>query len=171
MGDRFLVGYPFDGKWHRPPPVKVVSLYVDQKPEGDLSGRRAAAHDFKVYPTIAETLRCGGDKLAVDAALIIAEDGDYPTNEKGQILYPRHEFFQEVVKVFERDGRAVPVFNHKRLSSSWKKAKQMVEDSRRLKFPFLAGSSLPVTWRLPPVEVPYRAELDDALMIGLRELR
>ena len=41
MGDRFLVGYPHDGAWHKPD-MKVVSLYVDQKPEGDLSaGARA----------------------------------------------------------------------------------------------------------------------------------
>ena len=37
MGDRFLVGYPYEGEWHKPN-MKVVSLYVDQKPEGDLSG-------------------------------------------------------------------------------------------------------------------------------------
>ena len=33
IGDRFLVGYPRDGTWHKPD-MKVVSLYVDQKPEG-----------------------------------------------------------------------------------------------------------------------------------------
>ena len=52
MGDRFMVGYPHDGAWHMPP-MKVVSLYVDQKPEGDLSEARAKEFDFKVYPTIA----------------------------------------------------------------------------------------------------------------------
>jgi len=40
-------------------------------------------------------------------------------------------------------------------------------DAKRLNFPFLAGSSLPVTWRLPPVEVPYGAKLDEALMVGV----
>src|SRR2546422_1853466 len=40
MGDRFLVGYPHAGAWHMPN-MKVVSLYVDQKPDGDLSGARA----------------------------------------------------------------------------------------------------------------------------------
>src|SRR5689334_10740517 len=102
-GDRWLVGYPFEGAWHKPN-AQVVSLYVDQKPEGDLSAERAREFGFKVYPTIAETLRCGGDKLAVDAILIIAEHGDYPRNEKGQILYPRYEFFDQCVKVFEKDG-------------------------------------------------------------------
>lgn len=94
IGDRFLIGYPWRGEWHKPP-VRVVSLYVDQKPDGDQSEERAREFGFRVYPTIAETLRCGGDRLAVDAVLIIAEHGDYPRNEKGQILYPRYKFFRQ----------------------------------------------------------------------------
>ncbi|MFN9976337.1 MAG: hypothetical protein ACK58T_41205, partial [Phycisphaerae bacterium] len=115
MGDRFLVGYPRHGRWHRPP-IQVVSLYVDQKPEGDLSAQRAKDHGFTVYPTIAEALRRGGSQLAVDGVVIIAEHGNYPSNAKGQIQYPRYEFFQEAVRVFEKDGRSVPVFNDKHLS-------------------------------------------------------
>ena len=56
MGDRFLVGYPRNGRWHRPS-LEVVSLYVDQKPEGDLSSQRARQLGFTIYPTIAEALR------------------------------------------------------------------------------------------------------------------
>ena len=165
MGDRFLVGYPFEGAWHKPN-VQVVSLYVDQKPEGDLSGERAREFGFVVYPTIAEALRCGGNNLAVDAVLIIGEHGDYPHNEKGQILYPRFEFFDQCVKVFEKDGRAVPVFNDKHLSYSFDKAKAMVDASKRLRFPMLAGSSLPVTWRLPSLELPLGCKIEEALMVG-----
>src|SRR6516225_3479976 len=72
MGDRFLVGYPWEGQWHRPA-MDVVSLYVDQKPAGDQSGERAKSFGFRVYPSIAEALRCGGPKLSVDAVLIIGE--------------------------------------------------------------------------------------------------
>jgi hypothetical protein len=166
MGDRFLVGYPWRGKWHRPA-VDVVALYVDQKPKDDQSTERARDFGFKIYPTIPEALRCGGKELAVDGVLIIGEHGDYPRNEKGQILYPRYEFFRQTTRVFEQDGRAVPVFNDKHLSFSFAKAKEMVETSKRLKFPFLAGSSLPVTWRLPPVELPRGCVIDDALMVGV----
>jgi hypothetical protein len=42
----------------------------------------------------------------------------------------------------------------------------MVEASRRLKFPMLAGSSLPVTWRLPDIELPVQCEIESALMVG-----
>jgi hypothetical protein len=48
----------------------------------------------------------------------------------------------------------VPVFNDKHLSWNWEWAKEMYDTSRRLKFPFMAGSSLPVTWRTPSVEMP-----------------
>jgi hypothetical protein len=165
MGDRFLIGYPYAGEWHKPA-MSVVSLYVDQKPEGDLSQARAKEFDFRVYPTIAETLRCGTDKLAVDAVLIIAEHGEYPVNEKGQVLYPRYEFFKQCVDVFEQDGRAVPVYNDKHLSYSFEKARKMVDASKRLGFPMLAGSSLPVTWRLPDVDVPLNCRMEEALMVG-----
>jgi hypothetical protein len=36
MAERFLVGYPMNGRWHRPP-LDVVAAYVDQQPENDLS--------------------------------------------------------------------------------------------------------------------------------------
>src|SRR6266576_1668475 len=139
MADRFLVGYPYAGQWHRPD-MKVVSLYVDQKPEGDQSAERAREFGFTLYPTIAEALRVGGDKLAVDAVLIIGEHGNYPKNEKGQILYPRYEFFKQCVEVFEKDGRVVPVYNDKHLSYSFEKAQWMVAARHRLKFPMLGGS-------------------------------
>jgi hypothetical protein len=166
MGDRFLVGYPYNGTWHVPK-MKVVSLYVDQKPQGDLSGDRAREFGLKVYPTIAETLRCGGDKLAVDAVLIIGEHGQYPRNDKGQILYPRYEFFEQCAKVFEKDGHVVPVYNDKHLSYSFDKAKKMVDTSRKMRFPMLGGSSLPVTWRLPAIELPVGCHIEDALMVGV----
>jgi hypothetical protein len=165
IGDRFIIGYPYAGAWHKPN-TKVVSLYVDQHPDGDLSAERAREFGFQVYPTIAEALRCGGGKLAVDAVLIIGEHGKYPRNEKGQILYPRYEFFEQCAKVFEQDGRAVPVYNDKHLSYSFEKAKAMVDTSRRLRFPMLGGSSLPVTWRLPELELPRGCHIEEALMIG-----
>jgi hypothetical protein len=165
IADRFLVGYPLNGKWRRPD-MKVVSLYVDQKPTGDQSAERAREFGFQVYPSIAEALRCGGDRLAVDAVLIIGEHGDYPRNEKGQVLYPRHQFFRQCVEVFEKDRRAVPVYNDKHLSYSFEKARWMVDSAKRLKFPLLAGSSLPVTWRLPDLELPLNCQIESALMVG-----
>ncbi len=166
MGERFLVGYPMKGKWHRPP-FDVVAAYVDQFPKTDLSRKRSDEFGFKIYPSIAEALRAGGDKLAVDAVLVIGEHGDYKDNDIGQKMYPRYEFFKQVTDVFRKDGRTVPVFNDKHLSWKWEWAKEMVETSRELKFPFLAGSSLPQTWRLPPVDVPYGAEVEEIICLAM----
>jgi hypothetical protein len=166
MAERFLVGYPIRGKWHQPD-FDVVSAYVDQFPENDLSRKRSAEFGFPIYPSVAEALRCGGDKLAVDAVLIIGEHGKYELSEYGQTKYPRYEFFKQATDVFRSDGRSVPVFNDKHLSwrSDW--AKEMVDLSHELNFAFAAGSSLPGTWRMPSVDMPYGATVEEMLCLAM----
>jgi hypothetical protein len=166
MAERFLVGYPINGRWHHPP-FEVVGAYVDQFPENDLSRSRSKEFGFPIYPSVAETLRCGGKKMDVDAVLIIGEHGNYPKSEYGQTKYPRYEFFKQVTDVFRQDGRAVPVFNDKHLSWKWEWAKEMVEISRELKFAFNAGSSLPVTWRNPSIDLPYGAEVEELMCVAM----
>ncbi|HTM51540.1 MAG TPA: hypothetical protein VL285_22750 [Bryobacteraceae bacterium] len=164
--DRFLEGYGWNGAHHRPP-MDLVSLYVDQVGSDDLSRDRAARFpSMKVYPTIAETLTLGGSKLAVDGVLLVGEHGKYPRDEKGHHQYPRYPFFQQIVKVFESSGRSVPVFNDKHLSWNWKWAREMYDTSRRLGFAFMAGSSLPVTWRTPSLEMPAGARVREAVCVG-----
>src|SRR5262249_61032158 len=63
MAERFLVGYPIDGRWHHPP-IDVVGAYVDQPPANDLSRKRSEELKFPLFPTVAEALRCGGQELA-----------------------------------------------------------------------------------------------------------
>jgi hypothetical protein len=162
--DRFLEGYGWQGRHHYPE-VKLASLYIDQFPEDDLARDHSRRHNVLIYPTIEEALTLGGAKLAVDGVLIIGEHGKYPRNEKRQTLYPRYKWFNQIVKVFEESGRAVPVFNDKHLSTDWRECAQMVADAKRLRFPFMAGSSLPVTWRIPALEVPRGIPLRESLCV------
>jgi len=84
--DRFLEGYGWAGRHHHPP-MDLVSLYVDQVRENDLSRDRAARFPgMKIYPTVADALTLSGDSLQVDGVLLVGEHGEYPTNEKGQRL-------------------------------------------------------------------------------------
>jgi hypothetical protein len=166
MAERFLVGYPINGRWHRPA-FDVVSAYVDQFPEKDLARKRSSEFGFKIYPSIAETLRCGSDKMAVDAVLIIGEHGDYPKSEFEQTKYPRYEFFKQVIDVYRKDGKTAPVFNDKHLSWKWEWAKEMVDVSRELNFAFCAGSSLPVTWRMPAIEMPFGQEVEELMSVAI----
>ena len=165
MAERFLLGYPKEGKWYRPP-LDVVAAYVDQQPEGDLSKKRSAEFKFPLYPTIAEALRCGGKELAVDAVLIIGEHGTYEKSEYGQTKYPRYEFFKQVTQVFRAEKKSLPVFNDKHLSWNWDWAREMYDTARELTIPFCAGSSLPVTWRMPAIEMPNDANVEEMLCVA-----
>ena len=165
--DRFLWGYGWNGRHHRPA-MDLVSLYVDQVPGSDLSRHRAGVFpSLKIYPTIAETLTRGGEKLDVDGVLLIGEHGEYPKNEKGQTLLPRYEFFQQIVDVYRASGRTAPVFNDKHLSWNWEWAQEMVDTAREMGFAFMAGSSLPTVWRLPPIDMPLGAEVEEAMCVAV----
>jgi hypothetical protein len=165
MAERFLTGYPTDGKWHRSP-FQVASAYIDQTPDNDLSRDRANEFGFKIYPSIAEALRNGSKRIDVDAVLIIGEHGNYPDNEIGQKKYPRYEFFRQVTDVFREDGRTASVFNDKHLSWKWEWAKEMVDTAQQLNFPLMAGSSLPVTWRMPSIDMPFGASVEEAMCVA-----
>src|SRR5436190_7470434 len=104
--------YLFRGQWIDPG-VDVVSFYADQFPNGDMA--REASERFKVplFKTIDEALCLGGKTMAVDAVALIGEHGRYPRNDLGQTMYPRKQFFDQIVAVVERSGKPVPVFNDK----------------------------------------------------------
>ena len=162
---RFMEGYSIVGKSY-PPPCQVASLYIEQVTDTDIGRPLARQWKVPLFKSIAEALTLGGDKLAVDGVLIVAEHGDYPINDKGQKLYPRRRFFEDVVKVFRSSKRAVPVFNDKHLSYSWADAKWMYDQSRELGFPMMAGSSVPVTWRRPDLQPKIGIEWESALAVG-----
>jgi hypothetical protein len=163
--DRFLEGYGWNGEFHHPP-MDLVALYVDQVGKDDLSRDRAARFpSMKIYPTIAEALTCGGSKLAVDGVVLVGEHGEYPYTEKHQTKFPRYEFFMEIVKVFRASGRTVPVFSDKHLSWNWDWAKEMYDTSRQMGFPLMAGSTLPIVWRKPSIDMPYGAKIQEAVCV------
>jgi hypothetical protein len=171
---RFLDGFPVhDGgaeSLHRPA-FEVASLYIEQTPAAtDLGQAKARRHGVRLSPTIADALTLGTGRLAVDAVLLIAEHGDYPYNEKLQKLYPRGKYFREVLEVFRSSGRAVPVFIDKHLSYSRAEARDLAEQARASGVPLMAGSSLPVTWRLPALEIPLGRRFHDVLVASRGDL-
>lgn len=162
---RFLEGY-WIHETHYDPPFDVASLWMDQIHPADIGQRLAAAYNVPVAKDIAGALTLGTGRLAVDGVVLVCEHGDYPHNEKDQHLYPRYEFFEQVVNVFRKSGQTCPVFVDKHLSYDWKKAQQMYRWSQELKFPLMAGSSVPVTFRRPDYDPPRGLVMDSALAIG-----
>ena len=166
---RFLYGYLRDGTMHYPD-YAIAGMHVAQTAKNDLSRGLARQFGFPTFDDVAGALTLGGDKLAVDGVLLIGEHGDYKYNAKGQKLYPRAELFGKIVEVFRKSGKSVPVFCDKHLSYDRKKAKEMVDTAHKLGFPLMAGSSLPVTWRRPELELPLGVKIEEALIASRGEL-
>jgi hypothetical protein len=161
---KIIEGYHYDRG--AGPNMQLGSLYVDQFPKTDTSRALSKKYGFPIYDSIEKALTLGGDKLAVEGVLCIGEHGNYPDNARGQKLYPRRRFFEAVTKVFEKSKKSVPVFNDKHLAATWEDAKWMYDRARALFVPFLAGSSIPVTWRRPPLKLDRGCELVEAVQVG-----
>ncbi len=164
--DRFLEGYGWDNRHHRPP-MDLVSLYVDQVGEDDLSRERATRFpQMKIYPTVADALTLGSDTLAVDGVLLIGEHGNYATTEKGQRLYPRYELFKQITPSIAPPEKRADLQRQTSLVEMGMVERRWLIFSREMGFALMAGSSLPVTWRTPSLDLPLDAPLREALCIG-----
>jgi hypothetical protein len=143
--DRFLLGYPLDGEFHRPGCDRVeVHQPGASAPNADLA-RRIAAH---------------GLIWAEELASAVAE-------AKGLLLVPKigagsDPMIDSAVRQAQ-PGSALFVCGA--LGSGVSSARRHVElaDSRQLLL--TAGGPLSVTWRLPPVDLPLGTKLEQALVI------
>ena len=64
----------------------------------------------------------------------------------------------------------MPVFIDKHLSYSRAEAQQMVDAATAQRVPLMAGSSLPVTWRLPELEIPLGRRFHEVLVASRGDL-
>jgi hypothetical protein len=167
---RLLSGYSANQVW-TPSGTHIVSFHADQTPADiDMSRDLAVRHGFKIYPSIREALTMGGTSLAVDAVVFVGEHGDYPYNDVGQHMYPRYELFSQIMDVYEETGRSVPTFFDKHFSYSWDKANALYRRAKKIGFPFMAGSSIPLTIRKPALDPPLDTPITEAVAIGYGEL-
>ena len=161
---KILEGWKQDGGLG--PNLRLASMCVDQFPQKDMARSMSAKYNVPIAKTIEEAITLGRDEVAVDGVLSIGEHGDYPWNDKGQHLYPRRRFFTAIAKTFEKYDRFVPVFNDKHLGPVWSDAKWMYDRASGLKIPFMAGSSLPVSFRNPDQTVSMGCEIEEAVGVG-----
>lgn len=166
---RLLETDTLDGGGARPS-LRLASLFTDQVPDNDTSRKLAAKHKVPIHERVGAALTLGADQLSVDGVLLIAEHGKYPESDTGQFVFPKRRLFGEIVREFERSGRVVPVFCDKHLADNWQDAKWLYDESQRLKIPLMAGSSLPVLWRDPPVDVSRGAKLKQIVATSYHRL-
>ena len=171
IASRLLETDTLDGKG-RTPSLRLASLYTDQISEKppDVGQALAKTAGVRLSPSIEDALTLGTGTLAVDGVLMICEHGKYPRSETTSIQYPKRKFFEEIVRVFEKCGRVVPVFCDKHLADTAEDAKWIYDTAARLKIPMLAGSSLPGLWREPAADVRRGEELEEIVAISYHTL-
>ncbi|MFM8890963.1 MAG: hypothetical protein ACKOTB_04925, partial [Planctomycetia bacterium] len=166
---RYFECFALDGTGEFPR-LQLASLAGDQFPEGDKARRFSREHGVPIFATPRAALTLGTDSLAVDAVFLIAEHGRYPESDTGQFIYPKRAMFEQVARVCEASGRSVPLFLDKHLADNWQDAKWIYDEARRLRMPLMAGSSLPVLWRDPAVDVERDAALAEILVLSYGRL-
>ena len=179
---KFLRGFPTDDGVIAPK-GQVVSLYMDQvgpldsqtanfSALEDLGVGFAKKYGVRLCGSIAEALCLGGSEVAVDGILAIGEHGDYPTNDKGQKLYPRRHFFEQICGVLSTSPRRsqIPIFTDKHLAVTWDDAAWIYQTGKELGLVHMAGSSVPVYHRDPWLEHPLGTEIDAAVVLSYGDL-
>jgi hypothetical protein len=150
--------------------LRLASVYADQFPPNDLCRDKCRTYGIPLFSTIRDAVGVGRRSVPVDGVLIIGEHGDYAINARGQKFYPRRRLFEGVVQAFRELGRRVPVFSDKHLSYEWLFARWMYDLARHEEIPLMAGSSLPVAWRVPDLDLPMGCELTRAFALGYSDL-
>ena len=147
------------------PRVKLAALYLDQSAEGDLGRRMAAKHKVPIVPTIEEAITLGTGRVAVDGVLSIGEHGHYPWNDKGQHLYPAAGSSRR-----SRDLRAIRPggarLHRQAPGTGLGRCPLDVPDRPPARHPDVAGSSLPLSYRSPELDLPMGCDLEAAVGVG-----
>ncbi|MHB9110468.1 MAG: hypothetical protein ACYDCO_25740 [Armatimonadota bacterium] len=166
---RVLRTYSMDGKGE-PSQLQIASVYLDRPQKGDFTDKLAAEFNFPVCKTIEEALTLGTGKLAVGGVFLCTEWADYPKDPRGATLYPHRQMFDEVVKVFKASGQVVPVFVDKHLAHNWEDSWYIYKTAKEMKIPLMAGSTMPVSWRIPATDVKRDARLKEILVTSYHTL-
>lgn len=156
---RLLDGYRLNGSWHAPR-LRVAGLYVDQFPFNDQAREQAVEYRIPIYQTIAEAVR------GLDGIAIVGEHGNYPRNARGNLMYPRWKHFDQASTAMLAGGRTVPIYHDKYFAYDWEDALKIYRRVREHHIPFMAGSTVPLSWQRPPLQLPPGGEFEEVVAVS-----
>jgi len=140
--DRFLIGYPRDGQFHRPD----CQVHVWLAPNAADEELRRRISDFPLKHH---------EKL--DAAVAQAD---------AIIVVPRGISAAPLVdSVIQSAAAGATVFVYGALADTLKNARRLVQNAASRKIQLISGTAVSVTWRLPDVELTLGQLLKEALIV------
>ncbi|HEY2952414.1 MAG TPA: hypothetical protein VGK40_07525 [Verrucomicrobiae bacterium] len=143
--DRFLIGYPRDGAFHKLEGAEI-STYLAVSVESNF-GQRPEEFHLVVAPTAEQAV------AGADAVVIVSRRPGALANEA----------FLKIALEQAPEGAAC--FVHGVLANSLASARDFAAAAAKRHMALLAGTPLSVTWRLPPVELPPGTPLAEALIV------
>ncbi len=141
--DRFLAGYPRDGKFHRPSDARVIAHFT-QKANAAAIEQRVRDFGLIVEPDLNKAL------ADADGALLFTGSAS-----KRACL--------------ERLPERARCFVWGLLAEKGNEARELIELSRQRRIVMSTGTALPVTWHLPQLPIPNGASIHEALVVALGE--
>jgi hypothetical protein len=142
--DRFLIGYPRDGEIHHSEGCQVAVQLAGDNAELD---RRV-----KDFGLVRETDPAKATAGA-DALVVVPKDSGAAANEN------------LIRTALENASKDSACFVYGALAASLDGARKLNELARARKIPLLAGTSLPITWRLPEVDLAEGAAVQEGLIV------
>ncbi len=143
--DRFLLGYRRDGGFHKVESIKVVAHLPGGANEA--LARRVAELGLTRAADVAAAAR--------DAdAIIVVPRADFPTPAEGN-----------VTTVLAHAKRGASCFVFGALGTNLAAARTLATLATARQVTLASGTALPVTWRLPQVDLPANAPVDEAIIV------
>lgn len=146
---RLLDGYRLNGSWHAPR-MQVAALYIDQFPLNDQSREQAKEYGIPICSPISE------DVQGVNGIAIIGEHGSYTRSARGNFMYPRWKHFDQP------PPRCWP--------TAWQDGMKIYRRVRERHIPFMAGSTVPLSWQRPPLQFLRGGELEEVVGVSYSDL-
>ena len=129
--------------------VDKMSTDFRGDPSSALIRQRSDGFGMVLYPTIAETLRCGKSGIGVDAVLVLADSGSKPrSTQSDREMCDRYRYFQQIVKIFREEQTALPLYFSHFLSDYFKESEIILSTSQKIGSPLMTGPSLSTTLTL-----------------------
>jgi hypothetical protein len=146
--DRFLIGYPRDGEFHRLQECQII-LHLTNAPAAGSKELEQREKDFGLVrePNLQRALS------TADAVIVIWRGAGASANE---------EILKNVIEGVKPDTGC---FVHGVLANSLDAARTLSNRASERKVALLAGTPLPVTWRLPEVDLGRGTLLKEGLVV------